>query len=316
MAANEKQIGGDHYKKMGVEVWDVVDTWPLEQQIGYYRGNALKYTMRMGTKGDSAEEIGKAKHYSEKLLEVLAKAQAAQFEDKDLPSSGIYASEIQTELEKSLTDALITGVGVLNVSSVAAQDIFNTSISDLNPNPKRFEFKKMSDYADDTKAIQDAINDALKTGRGFVNLSHIPVSEVYADESQYSAEDLQAASLVHDAEPLKAREYIAKCGEAMKRQNEILKTSMIDPKFVDKLDTALVDLCGKTTIHADEDGWIKHLSEGCPIEDKSKIVEVKSILSGGATHTGAAGGLEWGYGWRKAFYPNLLITHWRYHKGE
>ena len=31
----EKQFGGDHYKRMGIEPWDVVDTWPLEQRIGY-----------------------------------------------------------------------------------------------------------------------------------------------------------------------------------------------------------------------------------------------------------------------------------------
>ena len=51
MAANDYQVGGTHYKDMGVEPWDVVDTWPIEQQIGYYRGNVLKYTMRMGAKG-------------------------------------------------------------------------------------------------------------------------------------------------------------------------------------------------------------------------------------------------------------------------
>jgi hypothetical protein len=48
----EKQFGGDHYKRMGIEPWDVVDTWPLEQRIGYYRGGALKYTMRMGNKDE------------------------------------------------------------------------------------------------------------------------------------------------------------------------------------------------------------------------------------------------------------------------
>jgi hypothetical protein len=47
-----KQFGGDHYKRMGIEPWDVVDTWPLEQRIGYYRGGALKYTMRMGNKDE------------------------------------------------------------------------------------------------------------------------------------------------------------------------------------------------------------------------------------------------------------------------
>ena len=69
--ANDKQVGGDHYKNMGVEPWDVVDTWPLEQRIGAYRAGALKYLMRMGAKDESDKEIGKGIHYLEKLLETL-----------------------------------------------------------------------------------------------------------------------------------------------------------------------------------------------------------------------------------------------------
>ena len=71
MTAREKQVGGNHYKTMGVEPWDVVDTWPVEQRIGAYRSGALKYIMRMGNKDEAATEIGKGKHYLEKLLEVL-----------------------------------------------------------------------------------------------------------------------------------------------------------------------------------------------------------------------------------------------------
>jgi len=71
MAARDRQVGGDHYKRMDIEPWDVVDTWPLEQRVGYYRGGALKYLMRMGSKDQSAEEIGKGQHYMEKLLELL-----------------------------------------------------------------------------------------------------------------------------------------------------------------------------------------------------------------------------------------------------
>lgn len=71
MKANDKQVGGQHYKQMGVEPWDVVDTWPIDQQIGYYRGGALKYIMRMGTKDEQIQEIGKARHYMDKLIEVL-----------------------------------------------------------------------------------------------------------------------------------------------------------------------------------------------------------------------------------------------------
>ena len=69
--ANQTQIGGDHYKNMGVEPWDVVDTWPIEQRIGAYRHGALKYLMRMGSKDEQLQEIKKCGHYIEKLVEVL-----------------------------------------------------------------------------------------------------------------------------------------------------------------------------------------------------------------------------------------------------
>ena len=69
--ANQTQVGGDHYKNMGVEPWDVVDTWPIEQRIGAYRAGALKYVMRMGTKDENVQELKKAGHYIEKLIEVL-----------------------------------------------------------------------------------------------------------------------------------------------------------------------------------------------------------------------------------------------------
>ena len=69
--ANATQVGGDHYKKMDVEPWDVIDTWPLEQRIGHYRACALKYLMRMGSKDESVQELGKCRHYVEKLLETI-----------------------------------------------------------------------------------------------------------------------------------------------------------------------------------------------------------------------------------------------------
>lgn len=69
--ARDTQVGGDHYKKAGIQPWDVVDTWPIEQQIGFYRGNTLKYVMRMGTKDENLREIRKAAHYLQKLAEVL-----------------------------------------------------------------------------------------------------------------------------------------------------------------------------------------------------------------------------------------------------
>lgn len=68
---NHKQEGGTHYTAMKIQPWDVVDTWPMEQRIGYYRGGALKYLMRMGSKDASALEIAKGIHCMEKLLSII-----------------------------------------------------------------------------------------------------------------------------------------------------------------------------------------------------------------------------------------------------
>lgn len=66
-----RQGGSAHYTQMGIQPWDIIDTWPIEQQVGYHRGNVLKYTMRMGNKDDRLQEAKKIRHYADKLIEVL-----------------------------------------------------------------------------------------------------------------------------------------------------------------------------------------------------------------------------------------------------
>jgi len=73
MKANERQEGGTHYKDLPVQPWDVIDSWSIDMAVGFYRGNALKYLMRMGTKDASVQEVKKAIHYLQKLVEVLEK---------------------------------------------------------------------------------------------------------------------------------------------------------------------------------------------------------------------------------------------------
>jgi hypothetical protein len=67
----DTQHGGDHYKRMTIQPWDVIDTWPIEQQIGFYRGNINKYYMRMFDKEDPITQVDKLIHYAEKLKQVL-----------------------------------------------------------------------------------------------------------------------------------------------------------------------------------------------------------------------------------------------------
>jgi hypothetical protein len=74
--ANTIQYGGSHYKDAPIQPWDVIDTWPIEQQIGFYRGNGLKYNMRFGSKDEELLEAKKSLHYLQKLVEVLEKRNA------------------------------------------------------------------------------------------------------------------------------------------------------------------------------------------------------------------------------------------------
>jgi len=70
--ANDTQIGGDHYHKLGVyQPWDVLKAWLTpEEYRGWMKGNAIVYLARERDKGGDAD-IAKANHTLEKLVEVL-----------------------------------------------------------------------------------------------------------------------------------------------------------------------------------------------------------------------------------------------------
>jgi len=68
--ADDLQVGGDHYKNMGVQPWKAMESWlsPAEFQ-GFLKGNAIKYLARCNSKG-GIEDVKKAQHYIAKLVEV------------------------------------------------------------------------------------------------------------------------------------------------------------------------------------------------------------------------------------------------------
>lgn len=68
--ADDLQIGGQHYKDMGIQPWAVMEAvLTPEEFIGYLRGNCIKYGMRAGKK--DSDDAGKFRHYKMKLDEVL-----------------------------------------------------------------------------------------------------------------------------------------------------------------------------------------------------------------------------------------------------
>ncbi len=65
MRANDVQHGGSHYRDKAIQPWDFI----IANNLGYLEGNVVKYVTRWKEK-NGVEDLVKAKHYLEKLLEV------------------------------------------------------------------------------------------------------------------------------------------------------------------------------------------------------------------------------------------------------
>jgi hypothetical protein len=70
MSANDTQISGNHYKGKPLQVWDFV----AANNLGYFEGNIVKYVSRWKDKG-GVDDLRKAKHYIEKLIELETQVQ-------------------------------------------------------------------------------------------------------------------------------------------------------------------------------------------------------------------------------------------------
>jgi hypothetical protein len=64
MAANDTQVGGEHYKNKAVQPWDYIH----RNGLGYLEGCVVKYVSRWREKGGVAD-LEKAQHYLAKLIE-------------------------------------------------------------------------------------------------------------------------------------------------------------------------------------------------------------------------------------------------------
>jgi hypothetical protein len=64
MKADDKQIGGDHYKSMAIQPSEFI----YRNNLNWCQGNAIKYICRYKQKGE-AQDIDKAIHYLELLKE-------------------------------------------------------------------------------------------------------------------------------------------------------------------------------------------------------------------------------------------------------
>lgn len=65
MGANDRQVGGDHYKTGGEEHWDRVERLGLD----YFQGQITKYVERWRKK-NGVQDLHKARHFLDKYIEI------------------------------------------------------------------------------------------------------------------------------------------------------------------------------------------------------------------------------------------------------
>ena len=66
MQATDKQVGGSHYKDCGIQPTQYI----IANKLGWCEGNAVKYITRHRLKNQGKQDIEKAIHYLELLLEL------------------------------------------------------------------------------------------------------------------------------------------------------------------------------------------------------------------------------------------------------
>jgi hypothetical protein len=68
------QVGGDHYKKMKLQPWEIIEA----NNLDFWEGNALKYLLRWRSdKGKPEEDLDKVIHYIEHIKTLYKKGHYA-----------------------------------------------------------------------------------------------------------------------------------------------------------------------------------------------------------------------------------------------
>lgn len=70
-SANDVQVGGAHYKDRNIQPWDFI----AANDLDYFQGNVVKYVTRFREK-NGLQDLQKARHYLDKLIEIESEKQA------------------------------------------------------------------------------------------------------------------------------------------------------------------------------------------------------------------------------------------------
>ena len=70
--ANDRQVGGDHYRKRVIQPWD----FAAANDLDFFQGTIVKYVVRYKDKG-GVTDLEKARHFLDKYIEVVRNREQA-----------------------------------------------------------------------------------------------------------------------------------------------------------------------------------------------------------------------------------------------
>ena len=68
-SALREQVGGDHYSKLAIQPVEYINA----NHLTYLQGNVIKYVTRYKDKGSALQDLQKARHYIDMLIELEEK---------------------------------------------------------------------------------------------------------------------------------------------------------------------------------------------------------------------------------------------------
>jgi hypothetical protein len=114
MTANERQVGGTHYKSE-VQHWD----FAADAGLGYFEGTITKYLARYRKK-HGLQDLAKAEHYTEKLLELVGEGRWLK---KVGPDAGVHALNFCSRNDIQGLQLIAIGLAVSWRGSFDLQDL-------------------------------------------------------------------------------------------------------------------------------------------------------------------------------------------------
>lgn len=97
--SDKRQVGGSHYRTMEIQPWDAMRAWMTPAEFrGFLRGNAIKYLARCHAKGAPVEDLRKARHYIDRLIEEEIAAPLA---------AALGAEQAPVSMEEVLREAVL-----------------------------------------------------------------------------------------------------------------------------------------------------------------------------------------------------------------